>query len=167
MSAKYVSPGEEMTPFGRPVAPVQVDLETDLAIRQLRFRLADALCHADADAYAATFTPDGVWALRGRRLEGRNAIRELLAQRLGNHAWQMQNYMDSTILSVSETEIRARAYFIEHGEESGLIKYVLGFYDELCVKQPAGWYYAERVANIIYLGSPDLTTRPMRPNPTS
>ena len=50
--------------------------EDRLAIRELVDTYSDAVCRRDADAWVATWAPDGVWVLRGRVIMGHAALRE-------------------------------------------------------------------------------------------
>lgn len=50
-------------------------VEDRLAIRELVDAYGDAVCRRDADAWVATWAPDGQWIIRGATITGHAALR--------------------------------------------------------------------------------------------
>ena len=142
---------------------VTVDREIELAVRRLRFELADAIASRDVERFVATFAPEGVWLVGGQRFAGRDRIRDFIAPRWPTQTWQSVLFGQDLIVTATDREVHARAHFVEHLVGSDGILYVVGCYDEICVRLPEGWRYAERTANVLYAGPPDLGALPLRP----
>lgn len=132
-------------------------------VAALRFRLQDALNTKDFAAFADTFAPDGVWELPGVfTLVGREAIASRIAAMIKSEDWLIQGYQGDAVLSATATRAHARAYFTEYGFRGGAPHFVVGVYDEICVRQGGVWRYAKRTSNLSYRGPADLTGKPAR-----
>lgn len=63
---------------------------TDAALRHLVARASDAVIRADADAFAATWCPDGHWQLASTSAEGSDAIRDAFVAAARPMQWMVQ-----------------------------------------------------------------------------
>ncbi len=154
---------------GLPQAACGMGLSEGLLARELadlRFSLVNALNTRDASAFAGTYAEDGVWEVAGGTASvGRDAIRARLEGVFKRYPWLLQTNHDAKVLSASATEARARVYFSEHGSVEGESRFVMGVYDERCVRRAGAWLYARRTATILYSGPPDLSAPMRRPIP--
>lgn len=133
------------------------------AVSALRFRLMDALNTKNFEAFAATFTANGVWEVPGAfSAVGRDAIRGRIEGFIKADDWLTQLYQGDAVLSATSGEAHARAYFTEYGQRAGAPHFVVGVYDEVCVKDRGVWRYAKRTSNLSYRGPADLSAKPTR-----
>ena len=142
------------------------DISIDYALRDLRFRQVNAMNTGDTETFANNFLAEGIWECAGSfSLVGRAAIREKADGWRKIFQWLVQINYDAAVLSASETEARARAYFVEYGlRVGGTAQFVFGVYDEVCVWDGGAWRYARRTCYPLYLGPPDLSA-PIRQFP--
>lgn len=142
--------------------PVDIDSAIERAVRRLRFELAEAIAGRDVERFVGTFAPDGVWLVGGHKFAGRDQIRSFVAASWATLSWQSVHFGQDAILSATASEVRSRAHFVEHLVGSDSATYVVGCYDETCVRLQEGWRYAERVADVVYAGPPNLMAPPPR-----
>ena len=135
-------------------------LEDDLAIRDLVYRYADAVCRRDQDAWGATWAEDGVWQLPGApRMEGREAIVGLWAGAMGSFTFVVQ-IVHYGVLDIDGDKATGRWYLSENlkgADDDG--RYNIGCYQDRYVKRDGQWLFAERHYAILYNdeGKGDMT----------
>jgi uncharacterized protein (TIGR02246 family) len=118
------------------------------AIQDLYARYAWALDTGDDEAYAALFTPDGVFIERGVPYSGRQAmaahVRDLAAKMApGNRHHNTQVLFEAG----DDTRCRLRSYsthiFRPDTDGPGVVR-MQGFYRDVCVKLDGVWYFEQR-----------------------
>ena len=130
------------------------------AIRNLVHRYSDAVVHGDQDQWAATWAADAVWDIgKGRRVEGRDAIRDMWVSAMTRFEAVVQTVMNGhTDLDLEAGTGTGRWYLHEvmqrRGGERGLM---VGHYDDRYICTADGWRFAERSLTTHYTGAPDLS----------
>jgi hypothetical protein len=126
------------------------------AIDNLQARYMFALDWQDADAYAATFAPDGVLVSAIAEGEGRDAIRsevvkmrenDLLAAQPGLFAFSRRHVITNVVLQINGERATGRAYWIGFINDNPDRKPVLegyGHYEDELVKLDNEWLFARR-----------------------
>jgi uncharacterized protein (TIGR02246 family) len=134
--------------------------EDDLAIRDLVYRYADAVCRRDQEAWAATWAEDGIWQLpRAPRMEGRDAIVGLWATAMGGFPFVVQ-IVHHGLVDIDGDRATGRWYLSEHMKTSADDgRYNVGCYQDRYVKRDGRWLFAERHYAILYddEGKGDMT----------
>lgn len=130
------------------------DLADRIAVRELIERYAVALNQRDLDTLRATFLPDGVWQVDppfNIRLEGAG-VAAGIGQMIGAMRFLFQGLMGS-IIELDGDAATAKTSVHEVGQrqpgEGGLDQY--GFYHDRLIRTPAGWRFAERRFQPLYL----------------
>ena len=130
------------------------DLADRMAVRETIERYSVALNLRDFDAMRACFLPDGVWQVDppfNIRLEG-EAIVAGIGQMVGAMPFLFQGLMGS-IVEIDGDTATAKSSVHELGQrgagEGGLDSY--GVYHDRLVRTPAGWRFAERRFQPLYL----------------
>jgi hypothetical protein len=137
------------------------DLEmNDLdAIRELVHRSADAVCRRDAEAWGATWAPDGIWDLGGGAVEGRDAVVASWVEAMRGFDAVVQTVLNG-FATFTGDHGTGRWYLQEHlqyaGGEPGML---LASYDDEYARDADGWHFRIRRLTPYYLGPPDLTGR--------
>ena len=124
-----------------------------LAIEDLYSRYCWANDGGDADAWAATFLEDGVYEGLDRTVEGRAAIRELVASRIANRANQPiknpQHWTGNLLLDGDGNSAQGRCYYVRfvQSKESGVPKVdTTGWYIDELRKVGGKWGFKKRSA---------------------
>jgi len=113
-------------------------------IRALVERYADAVNRRDAEAYAATWAPDGVWEIRGNRYEGREAILAYWKPLMAGIPWVVQTITNGTVDLDGETA-RGRWFHTDFAAlPDGTKRMALGLYHDSCVRVDGRWLFALR-----------------------
>ena len=128
-------------------------LEEKDAIRELIARYSFHIDRSDFDAWADTFTEDGVFEVSGlMRFEGRSSIREF-----GNHIPKnergqtgMMHYTMNQIIEVSGDTAKATCYLLLVREGTPLQTDIAGRYEDELVKQGGRWLFKSRTAHFDY-----------------
>ena len=130
------------------------DLADRMAVRETIERYSVALNLRDFEAMRACFLPDGVWQVDppfNIRLEG-EAIVAGIGQMVGAMPFLFQGLMGS-IVEIDGDTAMAKSSVHELGQrgagEGGLDSY--GVYHDRLVRTPAGWRFAERRFQPLYL----------------
>ena len=135
-------------------------VEDDLAIRDLVYRYADAVCRRDEAAWAATWADDAVWQLpRAPRMEGRDAIVALWVQAMAGFPFVVQ-LVNFGVLDIGENKASGRWYLTENLKfPDGNGMYNVGCYQDKYVKRDGRWLFAERHYAVLYNdeGKGDMT----------
>lgn len=123
--------------------------EDRLAILDLFAEYAWAYDVGDAEAYADTFTSDGILADdAGLRAEGRAAIIEVVRYFFdirGTNIWQHQNDHLRMFGDFHRCTVFSYWAVLEQSRETGLRQIVsLGWYESECVKVTGIWRFASR-----------------------
>jgi ketosteroid isomerase-like protein len=135
-------------------------VEDDLAIRDLVYRYADAVCRRDEDAWGATWAEDGVWQLSGApRTEGRAAIVQLWLGAMSQFPFVAQ-IVHSGMLDIDGEQATGRWYLsesIQFADGNGMQN--IGCYQDRYVKRDGQWLFAERHYAVLYNdeGKGDMT----------
>jgi uncharacterized protein (TIGR02246 family) len=131
------------------MSQIQMTADDRLDIFDLFARYAWAYDCSDAEAYAETFSPDGVLTDGGQlRVEGRPAIREAIKkffEMRGTSLWQHHN--DHLRMEGDGRECTVWSYWavLEHRRSDdyhGVGR--LGYYFSRCVKLDDRWLFKER-----------------------
>jgi ketosteroid isomerase-like protein len=107
-------------------------------ILQLMYRYNQAIDSGDADGWAATFTPDGVFDVAGQVRSGRDELAAFAASVHG-----LRHTMANPVIDVTGDVASVRAYFIVF-QGAGVLG--TGTYSDEVVRTPAGWRFAKRVS---------------------
>lgn len=129
------------------------------AIRRLVHDYADAVCCGDADAWGATWAPDGVWEMGTLRMEGRTEIVGAWEQAMAGFDQVIHvAYNGSVDLDPEGNAGRGRWYIGEFlAPRQGSPQMLLACYDDAYVNLDGTWLFAARRLGRLYSGPPDLT----------
>jgi uncharacterized protein (TIGR02246 family) len=113
-------------------------------IRALVERYADAVNRRDAEAYAATWAPDGVWEIRGNRYEGREAILAYWTPLMAGIPWVVQTINNGTVDVAGDTA-QARWFHTDFAAlGDGTRRMALGLYHDSCIRVGGRWLFSLR-----------------------
>jgi uncharacterized protein (TIGR02246 family) len=118
------------------------------AIRELMFRYAWHLDHAEWDAWLALFAPDGTWGSEGARpFVGREALAKLAAglAKRREGAPPTRHFIATGRLQPSEAGARLQTYVMVVAPAAATIK-TTGEYDVAFVRDGADW----RIHSLIF-----------------
>ncbi|MCP4035757.1 MAG: nuclear transport factor 2 family protein [bacterium] len=131
----------------------------ELAIRQLVACYADAVTHANAEAWIETWAHDGCWTLAGNSSQGREDMLSTWRELMGLFERVIQ-LPHAGIVEIDATEGdrgTGRWTTIELGRsKTGSPSLTVGTYHDIYRRESAGWKFAERRFDFIYTGAPDL-----------
>ncbi len=127
------------TPRADSPPPEPLSLADRLEIQDLIARYCWALDMRDGDAYAATFTPDGVFEGIGSRGRGHNELRALPLS-LHPEAIETQHWVTNTVLQGDGQRATSKSYILILRAES----YYLGHYADELAKVDGRWLFARR-----------------------
>lgn len=127
-------------------------------LRGLSLAYADAVRAVDADAWAATWSPEGRWILGpGRDVRGVEALVEMWSTSIAKYTRVVQLYLSSTF-DIDGDAASGRCEFLELNEVGdGTRQVLVGRYDDTYVRTADGWRFASRHLTKYYAGPPDLT----------
>ena len=129
-------------------------------IEDLVHRYSDAVVHRNAQQWASTWAPDGVWDLGGgRRVEGHAAIIELWHESMARYPVVVQTVLNGACeLDEYAGTGSGRWYVQEIARRVGDEALVMAAqYDDTYVRVDDGWKFASRRLSIHYRGPPDLS----------
>ncbi len=126
-------------------------IEDDLAIRDLVYRYADAVCRRDKEAWAATWAEDAVWQLPNAPLmSGRDAIVELWVNAMAGFPFVVQ-LVNFGVLDISGDTASGRWYLTENLQfPNGNGMYNVGVYQDKYIRTPQGWQFSSRHYAVLY-----------------
>ena len=130
------------------------------AIERLVHRYSDAVVQRDVEQWAATWAPDAVWDLgKGRRVEGRHAIREMWATAMTRFEAVVQLVANGDArLDEAAGTGTGRWYLHEAMRRSdGTNALMLGHYDDTYARIDDEWLFASRELTPHYQGPADLS----------
>ena len=121
-----------------------------LAIRELVDAYGDAVCRRDADAWVATWAPDGLWCIRGQRFQGHASLRAtweaaMAAYRFvsfSGYPGHIEVHGDGARLRVHTTEWLAPV--------QGPPRLQHGSYDDTLVRIAGRWVFARRSFTVLH-----------------
>jgi ketosteroid isomerase-like protein len=105
-------------------------------ILQLMYRYNHAADSGDTEAYADTFTDDGVFDFRGSEVTGRENLKGLMAGVSGT-----RHVTANPVIEVDGDTATLRAYVLVF---RGTTLSRVGDYDDELVRTPAGWRFSRR-----------------------
>ena len=135
----------------------------ELAIRELVDRYADAVNCVDAEAWGATWAPDGVWDLSGHEVSGRDALVPFWKQAMSGFSPAIQ-LVHSGWCDVDGDTATGRWWLIERlwpASGEGDATLVIGVYRDHYVRLDEGWRFARRRFDVAYRGPADLSADPL------
>jgi len=135
-------------------------------VRDLVARLCDAVARGDVDDWVACWRDDGVWELAGRpAVRGAAALRAAFADARGPLELCVQEPLFGWV-EVSDPAATARWYVRElQRSRTGYGEELLGCYDDLVVRDEAGWRFARRRFWVVYRGPRPVPGEVFRPPP--
>ena len=130
------------------------------AIADLVHRYADAVVRRDPEQWGSTWAPDAVWDLgRGRRMEGRDAIREFWNAAMDGFQAVVQNVVNGAAELDEEAGTgTGRWYIMENFKRAdGTPGILLAHYDDVYTRVDGEWLFTSRDLVVHYGGPPDLS----------
>lgn len=125
------------------------------AIRQLCERYVDALNRRDAEAWIATWAPDGVWEYGGENPpRGRPQLAQFWSTAMADITAVVMVVNSGVIDEVHGDTARARWYHTEDvqiGEDNRLAGVTV--YEDDLVRIDGKWHFAKRTHELLYSGS--------------
>ena len=119
-------------------------LEDKDAIRELLHRYCFHMDEGRFEELGALFTDDGEWIAPYRAAKGPAKIAAWLQQSVPPEPRRV-HYVMNTIIDVDGARATARSNYLVMVEgPSGPFPSVCGVYDDVLVKQPAGWRFQRR-----------------------
>jgi len=113
-------------------------------IRALVERYADAVNRRDAEAYAATWTPEGVWEIRGNRYVGREAIMAYWQPLMAGIPWVLQTINNGTVDVLGDTAT-CRWFHTDFAVlPDGAKRMAIGLYYDTCTRADGEWRFSHR-----------------------
>lgn len=138
-------------------------IEDEIALRNLMARYADAVNRRDADAWIATWAPDGEWNLLGEPVAGRDNILALWQQMMDGFEFALL-LPASCLFQVTGDTATGHWYLHEYSRDlEGARNMLLSRYDDSYVKQAGEWLFHRRSCHFMYQGPPDLGGEFSRP----
>ena len=122
----------------------ETDVASELEIRGLVARYADAVSRRDEDAFGATFATDGEWQILGNVAEGREKVVALWKSLMENFPFVVQ-LVTGGIIEVDGERATGKWYITEHNRlaKGGAIL-AIGVYVDDYVREGGRWCFARR-----------------------
>ncbi len=115
-----------------------------VAIHQLYSSYSFASDHGDAKAYAACFTPDGVFEMPGRRVEGAEALAASTAQS-SDGSVGMRHILSNIVVDGEGDRATGKAYATLVRTQSAPASILMtGEYEDQLVRADGGWRFHAR-----------------------
>ena len=113
-------------------------------IRALVERYADAVNRRDAQAFADTWTADGVWEIRGSRYVGREAILAYWQPLMAGIPWVLQTINNGTV-EVRDDRATCRWFHTDFAVlADGTKRMAIGLYYDTCQRRDGRWRFSHR-----------------------
>jgi uncharacterized protein (TIGR02246 family) len=119
-------------------------IEDRLAIRELVDAYGDAVCQRDADAWVATWAPDGVWLLRGKTISGHADLRAAWLSAMAAYQFVSFAGRPGAIRVVGDTamlRVQTSEWLVP---VAGRPRCQVGTYEDRLVKIQGAWLFAQR-----------------------
>ncbi|CAN5561347.1 hypothetical protein BH10ACT8_BH10ACT8_04060 [soil metagenome] len=129
-------------------------LEDERAITATMQRYAESLDYGDRDAWAATFTSDGLFDVRRRGQPmfshtGTEALAAFAATHTSAPAVYHKHFLSTSAIELNGDSAVARTYFtMLHERDTGPIVLVFGRYLDDLVRQDDRWLFQKRVVDM-------------------
>jgi len=127
--------------------------EDRLAIRELLDRYADAVTRCDAEAFAATWTEDAVWAMPDYpefpTQQGRDQIVGLWVEAMKVYPGILFEAWPGAIEVEGDTA-KVRCYTAETYDQGEITVRDRGVYDDICVRHQGQWLFQSRTFKNIH-----------------
>lgn len=138
------------------------ELTADVEIRALVARYCHAIAHRDDDAWAETFAKDGEWVVLGQTARGRDEALALYRKLVASFSWITQ-VATNGIVEVQGATATGRWLIAEYLQRNdGVPGINMGLYRDTYRRCEDGrWRFARRVFTPRYIGSADLTGKPI------
>ncbi len=134
-------------------------LKDELAIRNLVARYSDAVGRRNEDAWAATWTEDGVWNVGFVKASGRANVVKAWSG-LMDHFRFVTQMPQSGFVEIDGDEARGTWHMMELGwPGQGDPTCTFGIYEDRYRRTDQGWRFATRDFHILYMGAADLRGR--------
>jgi len=134
-----------------------IDIQDELAIRELNARYIDAVNRVDVESWQATWAEGGVWNLLGNEVRGRAAVAKFWQGAMAQFEFALMA-LNSGTLEKRGGVVSGRWYVTEYlRPTSGGGRMVLGVYRDRYVKEAGAWKFEQRVYHALYQGSCDLS----------
>lgn len=139
----------------------EADVASELEIRGLVARYADAVSRRDEKAFGPTFATDGEWHLLGNVARGREKAVALWKALISNFPFVVQ-IASGGIIEVDGERATGTWYITEHNRDAkGGAMLVIGVYRDDYVREDGRWCFARRRFAPLYMGTPDLAAQPI------
>ena len=138
----------------------ETDVASELEIRGLVARYADAVSRRDEGAFGETFATDGEWQILGNGAEGREKVVALWKSLMENFPFVVQ-LVTGGIIEVDGERATGTWYITEHNRlaKGGAIL-AIGVYKDDYVREGGRWCFARRRFAPLYMGPPDFSAEP-------
>jgi len=136
-----------------------MQLESDMAIRQLLARYADCVWRKDLEGYGACWALASEWRLLGMAFRGRDAIKAGWKQFMDpiKRVWHTANNL---ALEIERDCAFGRIYLEETlYMPDGTINLVRGIYHDTYSTEDGRWVFSRRHVDFCYLGPIDMSGR--------
>lgn len=129
-------------------------LEDERAIVATMQRYSESLDYGDNNAWAATFTPDGLFDVRRRgepmfSHSGTAALAAFADSHTSAPAVYHKHFLSTPAIELEQDRATARTYFtMLHERDTGPIVLVFGRYLDTFVRRENKWLFSERVVDM-------------------
>ncbi|MDE0846954.1 MAG: nuclear transport factor 2 family protein [Actinomycetota bacterium] len=126
-------------------------------IRNLVHCYCDAVCNDDRDALKELWAEDAIWNVGRGPVVGKTAIGKAVDTAMDLFESVNQMTFNGTA-DLKEDSGVGRWYMCEFAKaRSGKPLFYLGYYDDIYVKESAGWLFKSRQLTWLYQGPPNLS----------
>lgn len=125
------------------------ELEDRISIRDRYSAYSDAVFQQDNEAWLACWSEGGVWAIFGKEITGKEALRKQWAE-----TWKTIDRMaffcevGAIEIDGSKASVRSYCHEIVSFKEGKLLKVIAQYSDEL-VKEGGAWVFSRRVYSVL------------------
>ncbi len=129
-------------------------------IEDLVHRYSDAVVHRDAEQWASTWAPEGVWDLGGERLvKGRKAIVERWLESMARYPVVVQTVLNGAVELDEDAGTGSGRWYVQEmaRRTDGEAVVMVAHYDDAYVRVDGGWRFAARKLSIHYRGPADIS----------
>ena len=123
-------------------------------------RYSDAVVHRDAQQWASTWAPDGVWGLGGERLiAGRKAIVEQWRESMARYPVVLQTVLNGAVELDEDAGRGSGRWYVQETARriDGEAVVMVAHYDDTYRRVDGIWRFASRKLSIHYRGPADLS----------
>ena len=129
-------------------------------IEDLVHRYSDAVVHRDAQQWASTWAPDGVWDLGGERLiTGRKDIVEQWRESMARYPAVLQTVLNGAVELDEDAGRGSGRWYVQETarriDDEAVV--MVAHYDDTYRRVDGDWRFASRRLSIHYRGPADLS----------